>query len=1279
MKTFITSILLFVLMAGELAAHLPNGAWAPPTTPATNVTFSAIDGDRMAVQWVKGNGASRIVIARKDGAVTATPQNGVNYNASAALGAGNEIAPGEFIVFNGTGNSFTLTGLTANNTYHVAVFEYNGTGATIEYLVNNPARNSWSTLSAPTTQPTLPVLSNIIGHSMSLGWKKGNGNGRIVIAREGAAVNVNPTDLVNYTANGTFGSGSQIGNGNYVVYEGSGESAAIDNLKPATIYHFSIFEYSGNQGYVYATTNPASISGTTLPRPTVPASAFAFTTIEGDRLGISMQRGNGTGRIIIAKQGSPVTAVPEDGVTYTGNTTFGLGQEIKPGEFVLSSGSSNSYNVLGLTAGTTYHFAVYEFDGSGTGTAYLTATGLMASQSTVTAPTQAASNISFSNLQSSSVTIQWTNGNGAKRLVVMRRTDPVNSLPVDLKTYSASSGFGSGTTIGGGYSVYSNTGNSVTVTGLAGGATYHVAIFEYNGSTQPVYITTGFPTGTFSTSQAPTQAATTMQFTNIEGNKMKMTWQPGNGNRKLVIARAGEAVSFKPTDNTNYSASPILGSGEQVAPGEYVIYNNGGSNEVNISNLAPGATYHFAVFEYNNISGANYYLTNPYLSGSHGTISAPTTNSTALSFTSTNGSSLSLSWVKGNGGNRLILARAGSAVDATPADFSSYTNNASFGTGAQLGTGNFVVYNNSGNTATITNLQPGITYHFKVFEYNGSSAPVYLKAGALTGSQATLERPSDASSDLLYQSIEGNKMTVKWTSGNGTKRILIGRQGAPVSARPQEGVTYTGNTVFGSGQEIAPGEFVLNNNIFPEVSITNLLPNTVYHFAVFEYDGSGANTRYLTSSFASGSQATIGQPSVQAKTVQFSSIASNSINVNWTNGNGASRMVIGRKGAPVNITPQDLQMYSNNASFGAASTLVGPDHYCVFKGTTSNVTVTSLTPGTTYYFAVFEYNGFAGPVYNPSITAIGSATTLGPPATPAGTIVFSNAGVGTALTLNWTNGSGQKRLVLVKEGNAVDALPTDNVSYSANTFFGSGDQLGTGNYAVHNGTGDNVTITNLSAGKTYHVAVFEYNQFVSGPLYLLNNPARASFSGFLLPVRLLSFSGNLTGDKAILTWKTAAEINSKQFIIERSADGSQYATIGSVSASGNSDLVKAYTFEDRNVLPIGYYRLRMVDEDGRSELSKVIKLEHRSSGQASWQLYPTRVSTNVNLSINSNQQERITIQVLDMNGRLVKKEQRDVVKGVNIITIQVAGLTQGIYVVHGTVGGEKFSERFVKE
>jgi hypothetical protein len=95
----------------------------------------------------------------------------------------------------------------------------------------------------------------------------------------------------------------------------------------------------------------------------------------------------------------------------------------------------------------------------------------------------------------------------------------------------------------------------------------------------------------------------------------------------------------------------------------------------------------------------------------------------------------------GNGSNRIIVAKAGSAVDATPADGISYTANATFTSGSQLGTGNYVVYNGTGSGSgvlTVTGLTSGTTYYFAVFEYNvgtGTSQNYYL-TDAATGSQA---------------------------------------------------------------------------------------------------------------------------------------------------------------------------------------------------------------------------------------------------------------------------------------------------------------------------------------------------------------------------------------------------------------------------------------------------------------------------------------------------------------------------------------------------------------
>ncbi len=83
--------------------------------------------------------------------------------------------------------------------------------------------------------------------TLSLKWKSGNGNKRIVVARAGAQVNASPLDSMEYIASNTFGAGAAISGGNYVVYNGMGSNAVVANLSVGTSYYFKIFEYSGTQ------------------------------------------------------------------------------------------------------------------------------------------------------------------------------------------------------------------------------------------------------------------------------------------------------------------------------------------------------------------------------------------------------------------------------------------------------------------------------------------------------------------------------------------------------------------------------------------------------------------------------------------------------------------------------------------------------------------------------------------------------------------------------------------------------------------------------------------------------------------------------------------------------------------------------------------------------------------------------------------------------------------------------------------------------------------------
>jgi hypothetical protein len=1270
--------LFFAILPGLLSATTDRIAMAPDQM-ASNLQATGTDGNKMQVKWTNGNGSRRIVIARKDQPVSAIPQNGTDYAASSTFGLGNELKEGEFVVYNGNSSYANISGLLSSSLYYFAVFEYNGTGASIEFLTT-PATISGSTICFPIVQPDNLLAGSVDGHSMQISWTNpstGAGSGHILLARKGAPVNVNPVDLTNYAANASFGKGARIGVDNFVVYKDNGSQVTVTDLDPGQTYYFSLFEYNGSSGLVFNITNPPQLSASTLERPGQPASAINFSGLEGNAVTLSFTKGNGARRLIIAREGSPVSFVPQDGQSYTGSAAFGSGQEVKTGEYVLSTGTSTSIVVSNLTMNTLYYFTIFEYDGLGTAAAYQTDLFCSGSVNTASAPSIAASNIQFSNISNTSVTISWDNGDGLRRLVVVRKSSELQGLPESLTRYAPSTSYQYGSNVGtNNYAVYSNTGNSVNVTGLQAGETYSAAVFEYNGNNAPVYKDDFFPSASFSTSLAPTIAAKNIQFKNIEGNRLSVSWQNGNGNFRLLVAKAGSPVEGKPSDNVDYTANTSFGSGDVLNEGEFVIANNNVSS-VTMTNCQPGLTYHFAIFEYNKIGDNRYYLSSSFATASQSTAAAPTVASSNMIFSKVSGNSLLLSWTKGNGANRIILAREGAPVEASPADFSTYAANSQYGQGTRMTDDSYIVYNGYGNSATVNGLNPGKTYYFTIFEYNGAGYPVYLTSTTASASVKMLDRPSVPSSGMSFSSIEGNKLTIKWTSGNGARRILIGRKGLAVTAVPQDGYSYPANAAFTIGSEIAPDQFVLADNSNADVQVTGLDPASSYYFAVFEYDGEGTDIRYQTDEFLSGSCQTLAPPAGQAANILFSSVSTNSVSMNWTTTSADRYLVIMRKGTPVSAVPENLHAYSASYKFGKV--IIEGDHAVVYSNAGSGISVTNLEPGTTYYTTVYAFNGFSAPMYNQNKPAFASVTTTGPPLEPASAIQFVDPGPDQSLQIRWENGSGQKRLVLVKEDGPVDAVPADNINYVANTYFGGGDELGNGNFAVYNGTGDQVIINNIQSGHAYHIAIFEYNDFASGPLYLSANPSRAAFNGFVLPLQLLSFTSNREQQGVVLQWETAMEENTDYFAIERSSDAATFVQIGRVQASGWRNSTKAYDFVDIHPLPAAYYRLRMADHDGRFIFSQVLRVQNKQHAEKDIKIYPTLVQSQINILLpQQSSTAYLRWEIFNIRGQLVQLGSSMPDASGNW-HLQVGDLKPGQYILRIANAREHWQERFVKQ
>jgi hypothetical protein len=96
----------------------------------------------------------------------------------------------------------------------------------------------------------------------------------------------------------------------------------------------------------------------------------------------------------------------------------------------------------------------------------------------------------------------------------------------------------------------------------------------------------------------------------------------GNGDKRIIVVRQGSAVSYTPTDgdastgvNANFSSASDQGSGNKI------VYDGTGSGSgvVTVSGLAHSTTYHFAVYEYNEGTGASQNYFTSAVTGSQAT------------------------------------------------------------------------------------------------------------------------------------------------------------------------------------------------------------------------------------------------------------------------------------------------------------------------------------------------------------------------------------------------------------------------------------------------------------------------------------------------------------------------------------------------------------------------------------------------------------------------------------------------------------------------------------
>ncbi|REJ80577.1 MAG: T9SS C-terminal target domain-containing protein [Bacteroidetes bacterium] len=177
--------------------------------------------------------------------------------------------------------------------------------------------------------------------------------------------------------------------------------------------------------------------------------------------------------------------------------------------------------------------------------------------------------------------------------------------------------------------------------------------------------------------------------------------------------------------------------------------------------------------------------------------SAPTMAASSLIASGSGCNNIQLNWTNGNGTRRLVIARANAPVNAFPSNGTEYTGNPSFGNGPHLGSGNYVMYNGNGNNLVISNLNPGVVYHFTVIEYNGyGPSSNYLGSGNpvtnRTNNALLMNINASAQSFCVGGSatlIASNANSFTWSPADG----LSSTTDQTVVASPASTTTYTVN------------------------------------------------------------------------------------------------------------------------------------------------------------------------------------------------------------------------------------------------------------------------------------------------------------------------------------------------------------------------------------------------------------------------------------------------------------------------------------------------------
>ncbi len=1270
LKRFLSLTLLLPLLLafdglGQTAYLINEGfesATFPPTGWTNNGAIQSANNPRSGTKTLAFNAVDDAIytpVLSKPGQLSFWYRRSSNttawtLNVQVSTNASNWSSIGTITNASATYQEFTYN-LSSYSNIYIRLIDQRGSGTHERYVDDFTV-----TTQEPTTNVTSPVFSNVTPTGLTLSWTNGNGDGRLVLIKQGSVVNASPVDGTDYTANAAFGSGTQVGTGNYVVFKGSGNSVDITGLTAGAIYYISVFEYNGLvTSPNFLTTSPATGSQTTFAtEPTTSASSLSFSPVTTTGMTINWTNGNGAGRTVFVKEGSGSITDPTDGTSYTASADWSSkGTQLgTSGYYCVYDGTGSSVALTNLSPSTSYYVYVYEYNGSNTSTNYKTTSPLTGNQATLTPGSDP--NVAFTGTDPGSA--QFITG--STKNVIYRALVTVTGSDVTMTEagFTTSGNYTASDISGGGFKLFYSADATLDLSDTEIGSLSSTS----NGSSGDIQLFTGlsqnFAVGTaylFLTVDVDA-GATSLRTISVD--------QPISADFTFAVTVTNTGSSFATGSVHSFYYTPPALTADNTS--------NNVDNDIDIT-FTDNSTW-------------------------RGAITAVKIGGTALTLTTDYVISSGMIKLKPSGGNSLLQSAGSKSVTVEATGFITASVTQQINVGAPTTNSTAAISSaltlNSTRTVTVTaNDQYGNTVSGYTFKYDVT----VTNANPTTAESYTIDGTSRASSvtDVSFNAVTN-------ASGVATFDITVpatvdANDGVSVQVQLMDGVTNIGSAFNYTNlppSVLTAGDIAIlaAQSASPEyvsfILLTTVNPLTEILITDNGWVSSGSwRTGEGILKWTSPSQQlpvgtiiniTTGTPSVNIGTI---SVVSGSFSIASTD------QVLIYQGASTFITAININ--------GAWSSATTSNTSAIPAGLTNGVNCLYILDQNGYYSSslsgsvtsnrskINNANSWTLSASSQSVPYFGNINTItissvSQTSNNLSSNVLSNitfTGLSTTgslvITQYYTPPTGTTGITQSNVGSYRWVIENSGVSFTGATF----------RFDIFRLPGNGGILENASDIKLYKrpsegsgswtlVGTLTYNNNSTAGVLTddyLTISGITSFSEFVmasegspLPVELTSFTASAKGSSVTLNWETKTEVDNNGFEVERNSTGT-WQKIGFVEGHGTANSPKYYSFNDNN--PLGnkiQYRLKQIDNDGTFEYSPVVEVELNPTQFTVYQNYPNPFNPSTVIRFALPVAGNVTVNVFNTLGEKVATLLDGPMEaGYQQVTFDAANFPSGLY------------------